>query len=90
LIDFDLVIKEQQEKFSGARGKTGTRAFMTIRVLLDDKQHSFMHDPKSFFFGYCFGYAFPMMGLAKTLGQLNSSVGTLRVMGSWQVLKERD
>jgi hypothetical protein len=34
---------------SGARGKTGTRAFMAIGVLLDDEQHSFMHDLESFF-----------------------------------------
>ncbi len=49
LIDLDLAIKEQQEKSSGARGKTGTRAFMAIGVLLDDKLHSFMHDLESFF-----------------------------------------
>ncbi|KAF2259145.1 hypothetical protein CC78DRAFT_621292 [Lojkania enalia] len=30
LIDLDLAIKEQREKSSGARGKTGTRAFMAI------------------------------------------------------------
>ncbi|KAI1559232.1 FunK1 protein kinase [Pyrenophora tritici-repentis] len=49
LIDLDLAIKEQREKSSGARGKTGTRAFMAIGVLLDDEQHSYMHDLESFF-----------------------------------------
>jgi hypothetical protein len=43
LIDLDLAIKEQREAVSGARGKTGTRAFMAIGVLLGEK-HSFMHD----------------------------------------------
>ncbi len=34
LIDLDLAIGEQRESASGARGKTGTRAFMAIGVLL--------------------------------------------------------
>ncbi|KAM5429321.1 hypothetical protein McanMca71_007718 [Microsporum canis] len=49
IIDLDLAIKEDREDTSGARGKTGTRAFMAIGVLLDDEQHSFMHDLESFF-----------------------------------------
>ena len=49
LIDLDLAIKEQRENSSGARGKTGTRAFMAIGVPLDDELHSFMHDLESFF-----------------------------------------
>lgn len=49
LIDLDLAIKERREQASGARGKTGTRAFMAIGVLLDDEPHSFMHDLESFF-----------------------------------------
>jgi len=48
LIDLDLAIKEQREVASGARGKTGTRAFMAIGALLGE-QHSFMHDLESFF-----------------------------------------
>ncbi|OCL07127.1 hypothetical protein AOQ84DRAFT_398643 [Glonium stellatum] len=48
LIDLDLAVKEQREEASGARGKTGTRAFMAIEVLLDE-QYSFMHDLESFF-----------------------------------------
>jgi hypothetical protein len=35
LIDLDLAIKENREELLGARGKTGTRAFMAIGVLLD-------------------------------------------------------
>ncbi|KAK3371889.1 hypothetical protein B0H63DRAFT_550189 [Podospora didyma] len=48
LIDLDLAIKEDREGASGAKGKTGTRAFMAIGVLLGE-QHSFMHDLESFF-----------------------------------------
>jgi hypothetical protein len=62
LIDLDLAIKEQRENSSGARGKTGTRAFMAIGVLLDDEKHSFMHDLESFFwvlFWICIHYDGP-------------------------------
>ncbi|KAI1300772.1 hypothetical protein F5Y03DRAFT_223623 [Xylaria venustula] len=48
LIDLDLAIKEQRKGASGAKGKTGTRAFMAIGALLGE-QHSFMHDLESFF-----------------------------------------
>ena len=48
LIDLDLAIKEQRVGASGAKGKTGTRAFMAIGALLGE-QHSFMHDLESFF-----------------------------------------
>jgi hypothetical protein len=48
LIDLDLAIKEQRQGSSGARSKTGTRAFMAIGVLLGEK-HSFKHDLESFF-----------------------------------------
>jgi Fungal protein kinase len=48
LIDLDLAIREQRQGSSGARGKTGTRAFMAIGELLDEK-HSFMHGYESFF-----------------------------------------
>lgn len=61
LIDLDLAIKKQRERPSGARGKTGTRAFMAIGVLLDEK-HSFMHDLESFFwvlFWICIHYDGP-------------------------------
>ncbi|KAF2259124.1 hypothetical protein CC78DRAFT_586283 [Lojkania enalia] len=60
LIDLDLATKEQREKSSGARGKTGTRAFMAIGALLEDEEpHSFMHDLESFFwvlFWICIHY----------------------------------
>ena len=59
LIDLDLAIKEQRDESSGARGKTGTRAFMAIGVLLGEK-HSFMHDLESFFwvlFWICIHYS---------------------------------
>jgi Fungal protein kinase len=61
LIDLDLAIKEQREEPSGARGKTGTRAFMAIGVLYDER-HSFMHDLESFFwvlFWICIHYHGP-------------------------------
>jgi hypothetical protein len=48
LIDLDLTIKANRMKPSGARGKTGTRAFMAIGLLLGE-EHSFMHDLESFF-----------------------------------------
>ncbi|KAM5342897.1 hypothetical protein ACJ41O_013863 [Fusarium nematophilum] len=58
LIDLDLAIKAQREGASGAKGKTGTRAFMAIGALLGE-QHSFMHDLESFFwvlFWICIHY----------------------------------
>ncbi|KAK5998945.1 hypothetical protein PT974_01329 [Cladobotryum mycophilum] len=48
LIDLDLSIKEARDKPSGAKGKTGTRAFMATGALLGE-EHSFMHDLESFF-----------------------------------------
>ncbi|KKZ63527.1 hypothetical protein EMCG_02152 [[Emmonsia] crescens] len=62
IIDLDLAIKEDREGASGARGKTGTRAFMAIGVLLGNQQHSFMHDLESFFwvlFWLCVHYDGP-------------------------------
>ncbi|RSL43016.1 hypothetical protein CEP51_016410 [Fusarium floridanum] len=64
LIDLDLAIKEQRDMASGARGKTGTRAFMAIGALLGE-QHSFMHDLESFFwvlFWICVHYDGPSKG----------------------------
>ncbi|UPX12656.1 uncharacterized protein EKO05_0003197 [Ascochyta rabiei] len=69
LIDLDLAIHEQREMSSGARGKTGTRAFMAIGVLLDDEQHSFMHDLESFFwvlFWICIHYDGPDKDIGAT------------------------
>ena len=62
LIDLDFAIKEEREGFSGARGKTGTRAFMAIGVLLGGRKHSFMDDLESFFwvlFWICIHYTGP-------------------------------
>lgn len=61
LIDLDLAVREQREGASGAKGKTGTRAFMAIGALLGE-QHSFMHDLESFFwvlFWICTHYTGP-------------------------------
>lgn len=61
LIDLDLAIKKHREGVSGAKGKTGTRAFMAIGALLGE-QHSFMHDLESFFwvlFWICVHYEGP-------------------------------
>ncbi|EAS32100.3 uncharacterized protein CIMG_03124 [Coccidioides immitis RS] len=64
LIDLDLAIRVERDGFSGARGKTGTRAFMAIGVLYGEK-HSFMHDLESFFwvlFWICIHYDGPGKG----------------------------
>ncbi|KAK8048254.1 Protein kinase-like domain [Apiospora phragmitis] len=61
LIDLDLAVKEERVIASGAKGKTGTRAFMAIGALLGE-QHSFMHDLESFFwvlFWICIHYSGP-------------------------------
>ena len=61
LIDLDLAIRESREGASGARGKTGTKAFMAIGAFLGE-QHSFMHDLESFFwvlFWICIHYHGP-------------------------------
>ncbi|KAH7016047.1 uncharacterized protein B0I36DRAFT_368666 [Microdochium trichocladiopsis] len=66
LIDLDLAVREQREGASGAKGKTGTRAFMAIGALLGE-QHSFMHDLESFFwvlFWICIHYKGPDEGRA--------------------------
>jgi hypothetical protein len=69
LIDLDLAVKENREEPSGARGKTGTRAFMAIGVLLDEENHSFMHDLESFFwvlFWICIHYDGPAKDVGAT------------------------
>ncbi|KAM3510064.1 hypothetical protein MY11210_006070 [Beauveria gryllotalpidicola] len=58
LIDLDLAIKEARKTTTGAKGKTGTRVFMAMGVLLNE-QHCFMHDLESFFwvlFWICIHY----------------------------------
>ncbi|KAK0615990.1 hypothetical protein B0T17DRAFT_592635 [Bombardia bombarda] len=64
LIDLDLAIRERRDSASGAKGKTGTRAFMAIGALLSE-QHSFMHDLESFFwvlFWICVHFEGPGQG----------------------------
>jgi serine/threonine protein kinase len=80
LIDLDLAIKEDREKPSGARGKTGTRAFMAIGILYDDEQHSFMHDVESSP-GCYFGYAFTITGRREEWSN-SSTNGTMRTRRS--------
>jgi hypothetical protein len=58
IIDLDLAIRKNQENFSGALSKTGTRAFMVIGALYGE-EHTFMHDLESFFwvlFWICIHY----------------------------------
>ncbi|OJD13994.1 hypothetical protein AJ78_05607 [Emergomyces pasteurianus Ep9510] len=65
LIDLDLAIRENRESSSGARGKTGTLAFMAIGVLLGKEDRSFMHDLESFFwvlYWICIHYERPGQG----------------------------
>ncbi|EGE86152.2 hypothetical protein BDDG_09097 [Blastomyces dermatitidis ATCC 18188] len=65
LINLDLAIKLERDGSSGARGKTGTRAFMAIGVLYGEK-HCFMHDLESFFwvlFWICIHYESPGKGI---------------------------
>lgn len=59
LIDLDLAVKVDRIQASGAKGITGTRAFMAIGVLMGEG-HTFMDDLESFF---CYsGYAFITTG----------------------------
>ncbi|KAI9747071.1 MAG: hypothetical protein M1815_004670 [Lichina confinis] len=61
LNDFDLAVDITRLEASGAPGKTGTKVFMAIGVLLDEP-HSFMHDLESFFwvlFWICIHYTGP-------------------------------
>ncbi|OTB04510.1 hypothetical protein M426DRAFT_58388 [Hypoxylon sp. CI-4A] len=66
LIDLDLAISIDRRNASGAKGKTGTRAFMAIGALMGE-QHTFMHDLESFFwvlFWICVHYSEPGKGKA--------------------------
>ncbi|KAH7025306.1 uncharacterized protein B0I36DRAFT_417596 [Microdochium trichocladiopsis] len=68
LIDLDLAVREQRQGASGAKGKTGTRAFMAIGALLGE-QHSFMHDLESFFwvlFWICIHYNVPDANISRS------------------------
>ncbi|KAI2615078.1 hypothetical protein GGR54DRAFT_632374 [Hypoxylon sp. NC1633] len=48
LIDLDLAILLERKATSGAMGRTGTRAFMAIGLLVGE-EHSFRHNLESFF-----------------------------------------
>ncbi|KAI1820730.1 hypothetical protein F4861DRAFT_542655 [Xylaria intraflava] len=64
LIDLDLAIRNTRDAVSGAKGITGTRAFMAIGALRGE-QHSFMHDLESFFWvllWICIHYTSPGYG----------------------------
>nr|ODO01273.1 hypothetical protein L204_02001 [Cryptococcus depauperatus CBS 7855] len=68
LIDLDHAIRVPRIGASGAKGKTGTRAFMAIGVLEGD-EHSFMHDLESFFwvlFWICIHYDGPDKAVSAT------------------------
>lgn len=68
LIDLDLAIKEARTSASGAKKKTGTRAFMAIGALRG-VQHSFMHDLESFFwvlYWICIHYDGPGQSIGPT------------------------
>ncbi|WVO17615.1 hypothetical protein L204_105312 [Cryptococcus depauperatus] len=68
LIDLDHAIRVPRIGASGAKGITGTRAFMAIGILLGD-EHSFMHDLESFFwvlFWICIHYDGPGESIGPT------------------------
>jgi len=94
LIDLDLAIREQRQESSGARGRTGTRAFMAIGALLDE-QHSFMHDLESFFwvlFWICIHYTGPN-GTGRVVPEFESwnymTTGALATMKAGTIHNER-
>ncbi|WVO14344.1 hypothetical protein L204_101976 [Cryptococcus depauperatus] len=68
LIDLDHAIRVPRIGASGAKGMTGTRAFMAIGILQGDK-HSFMYDLESFFWGLfwiCIHYDGPGKSIGPT------------------------
>ncbi|KAI1769144.1 hypothetical protein GGR53DRAFT_474645 [Hypoxylon sp. FL1150] len=72
LIDLDLAIPIDRRNASGARGRTGTRAFMAIGALLGEL-HTFTHDLESFFwvlFWICIHY--DRSGRSKSVGEFNN------------------
>ena len=63
LIDLDHALRVDREGASGAKGRTGTKVFMSIGLLLQgdsERLHSFMGDPESMFwvlFWICVHYS---------------------------------
>ena len=66
LIDLDHAVRVDREGASGAKGRTGTKVFMSIRLLLhggSERPHSFMDDLESVFwllFWICVHYSGPI------------------------------
>ncbi len=95
LIDLDHAIKEQQRVgVTGARGMTGTRAFMAIGVLYSE-EHSFMHDLESFFwvlFWICIHYNGPGEDIGSTEFErwYYESNDTLAALKKGRISDERD
>ena len=85
LIDYDLAIKVNSVRASGAPSKTGTKVFMAIGALLGEP-HSFMHDLESFFwmlFWICIHYD----GLSE---KGRSSAGPFRSMKTRTIFRQKD
>lgn len=80
IIDLDLAIPISRSKKTGAKGKTGTRAFMAIGVLRGHT-HTYMHDLESFFwvlFWLCIHYNGPQ------------SISRQSAFEQWNVLDDYD
>jgi hypothetical protein len=94
VIDLDLAVCEKRTTPSGAKGKTGTRAFMAIDVL-EGKSHSFMHDLESFFWvlhWICLHYLEPSHGKSRVLREYDQwnyfNSATLAKMKLGEVARE--
>ncbi|KAF7861835.1 hypothetical protein EAF04_007717 [Stromatinia cepivora] len=85
LIDLDLAIKETRIEASGAKGRTGTRAFMAIGALRGE-QHSFIHDLESIFwvlFWICIHYDGP--NRARIVKQFDKwNYADMKELGTWK------
>ncbi|KAI0412132.1 hypothetical protein F5X98DRAFT_355725 [Xylaria grammica] len=94
LIDLDLAIKVDRIKASGAKGITGTRAFMAIGILMGE-DHTFMDDLESFFwvlFWICVHYN--GYGQARVVPEFNewndAGAATLAALKKGLVSDDRD
>ncbi|KAI1286608.1 hypothetical protein F5Y03DRAFT_380583 [Xylaria venustula] len=81
LIDLDLAIRIDRIEASGAKGITGTRAFMAIGILMGE-DHTFMDDLESFFwvlFWICIHYNGD--GLARVVSEFDewNDAGTTKL-----------
>ncbi|KAI5859479.1 hypothetical protein GGS23DRAFT_607519 [Durotheca rogersii] len=94
LIDLDLAIKTQRQGVSGAKGMTGTKAFMATGALLGERR-SFMHDLESFFWVFlwiCIHYDGPGKDVGQTEFEMWNymSVEDLATREKGQVTHEGD